>query len=43
MHAAKEQKAQSEGSTSEAETARASAPETLSDTERNQNQTLGDE
>ncbi|XP_030291854.1 zinc finger protein 436 [Sparus aurata] len=43
MHAAKEQKAQSEGSTSEAETARTSAPETLSDTERNHNQTLGDE
>ncbi|XP_051268441.1 zinc finger protein 436 [Dicentrarchus labrax] len=37
MHAAKEQKAQSEGSTSEAETnpAQPSAPESLSDTERN--------
>ncbi|XP_035523534.1 zinc finger protein 436 [Morone saxatilis] len=37
MHAAKEQKVQSEGSTSEAETnpAQPSAPETLSDTERN--------
>lgn len=37
MHVAKEQKTQSEGSTSEAETnpARPSALETLSDTERN--------
>ncbi|XP_075942770.1 uncharacterized protein LOC142945233 [Anarhichas minor] len=34
MHAAKEQKAQSEGSTSEAETNRPSASETLSDTDR---------